>query len=106
FENKESDFLFFWNLWQWAEQQRGDLGRNPYEKQLKKHFLAPSRMREWRDTHRQLLLLAREEGWSLNDEPADYESLHRALLTGLLGNVMTRNEDGEWLSTRNRKPLL
>jgi ATP-dependent helicase HrpA len=106
FENKESDFLFFWNLWQWAEQQRGDLGRNPYEKLLKKNFLAPSRMREWRDTHRQLLLLAREEGWSLNDEPADYESLHRALLTGLVGNVMTRNEDGEWLSTRNRKPLL
>jgi len=106
FENKESDFLWFWNLWQWAEQQRGELGRNPYEKQLKKHFLAPSRMREWRDTHRQLLLLSREEGWTLNQEPADYEHLHRALLTGLLGNVMTRNEDGEWLSTRNRKPLL
>ncbi|ASK34056.1 ATP-dependent RNA helicase HrpA [Alloalcanivorax mobilis] len=106
FESKESDFLFFWNLWCWAEEQREALTRNQYEKLLKKNFLAPSRMREWRDTHRQLVLLAREAGWALNAEPAGYEPIHRALLTGLLGNVMSRDEEGEWLSTRNRKPLI
>tara|TARA_A100001391_G_scaffold147541_2_gene104974 strand:- start:518 stop:4369 length:3852 start_codon:yes stop_codon:yes gene_type:complete len=106
FEDKDSDFLWFLNLWRWAEEQREELTRNQFEKTLKKNFLAPSRMREWRDTHRQLLLLAREQGWALNAEPADYQSVHRALLTGLLGNVMQRSEEGEWLSTRNRKPLI
>ena len=106
FEDKDSDFLWFLNLWHWAEEQREALSRNQFEKALKKTFLAPSRMREWRDTHRQLLLLARDQGWTLNREPAEYESIHRALLTGLLGNVMQRGEEGEWLSTRNRKPLI
>ena len=32
--------------------------------------------------------------------------MHQALLTGLLANVMQRTEEGEWLSTRNRKPLV
>ncbi|WP_262730186.1 ATP-dependent RNA helicase HrpA [Alloalcanivorax marinus] len=106
FEDKDSDFLWFLNLWHWAEEQREALSRAQFEKTLKKTFLAPSRMREWRDTHRQLLLLAREQGWTLNAEPAEYEAVHRALLTGLLGNVMQRGEEGEWLSTRNRKPLI
>ena len=106
FEDKDSDFLWFLNLWQWAEAQRDALSRGQFEKVLKKNFLAPSRMREWRDTHRQLLLLAREQGWAMNSEPVQYETIHRALLTGLLGNVMQRGEEGEWLSTRNRKPLI
>ncbi|WP_133493183.1 ATP-dependent RNA helicase HrpA [Alcanivorax sp. 24] len=106
FQDKESDFLWFWNLWQWAEQQREELSRGQFEKLLKKTFLAPSRMREWRDTHRQLLLLAKQEGWVLNDSPAEHEAIHRSLLSGLLGNVMMRGEEGEWLSTRNRKPLI
>ncbi len=106
FVSKDSDFLWFLNLWQWAETQRGELTRRAYEKLLKKTFLAPSRMREWRDTHRQLLLLARNEGWQLNSEPASYQAIHCALLSGLLGNVMHRTEEGEWRSTRNRKPLI
>ncbi|EKF73004.1 ATP-dependent helicase HrpA [Alcanivorax hongdengensis A-11-3] len=110
FISKDSDFLFFINLWQWADQQREALSRNQYEKQLKKQFLSPSRMREWRDIHRQLLLLSKEQGWALNAASEDlasvYTPLHQALLTGLIANVMQRTEEGEWLSTRNRKPLV
>ena len=127
FTDKQSDFLFFVHLWQWAEQQRAVLSRNQYEKRLKKQFLSPLRMREWRDIHRQLLLLAKAQGWPLDgpqvNTPADitdpsaerpkalydngfYDRLHQALLPGLLGNVMQRTDDGEWLSSRNRKPLI
>ena len=106
FTDKESDFLFFLNLWRWAEQQREELSRNQYEKLLKKTFLSPLRMREWRDVHHQLVLLCRELKLSRNTQPATYEQIHRALLTGLLGNVINRTEEGEWLSTRNRKPAL
>ena len=114
FTDKQSDFLFYVKLWHWAEQQREALSRNQYEKLLKKHFLSPTRMREWRDTHRQLLLLCKEQGWELNkatdnDSGVDdgiYGPLHQALLSGLVSNVMQRTEEGEWLSTRNRKPLV
>ncbi len=106
FTDKESDFLFFVNLWQWAEQQREDLSRNQYEKLLKKTFLSPLRMREWRDVHHQLVLLCRELKLSRNSEPASFAAIHKALLTGLLGNVLKRTDEGEWLSTRTRKPAL
>ena len=114
FTDKQSDFVFFIKLWQWAEQQREELSRNQYEKCLKKSFLSPTRMREWRDTHRQLLLLCKEQGWSIKKPEASddqggeahYALLHQCLLTGLVANVMQRTEDGEWLSTRNRKPLV
>jgi len=106
FVDKDSDFLFFLNLWQWAEQQREDLSRSQYEKRLKKSFLSPLRMREWRDVHHQLVLLCRELKLSRNSAPADYAAVHKALLTGLLGNVLKRTDEGEWLSARTRKPLL
>lgn len=114
FTDKDSDFLFFVKLWQWADSQREALSRNQYEKLLKKTFLSPTRMREWRDTHRQLLLLCKEQGWALNVPTMNeqglvegaYGPLHQALLPGLLANVMQRTDEGEWLSTRNRKPLI
>ena len=45
-------------------------------------------MREWRETHSQLLALIGEQGWRENEIPATFEAIHKALLTGLLGNVV------------------
>ncbi|MDF1820638.1 MAG: ATP-dependent RNA helicase HrpA [Alcanivoracaceae bacterium] len=106
FTDKQSDFLFYTNLWRWADEQRQALSRNQYEKTLRKHFLSPVRMREWRETHHQLLTLCREMKLTLSREPATFEQLHRSLLAGLLVNCLKRTEEGDWLSTRNRKPLL
>ncbi|AJD47982.1 ATP-dependent helicase HrpA [Isoalcanivorax pacificus W11-5] len=106
FTDKQSDFVFFLTLWQWAETQREALTRNQYEKLLKKTFLSPTRMREWRDTHHQLLLLCREMKLPFAQTDASSEAVHRALLAGLLGQVIKRTEEGEWLSTRNRKPVI
>lgn len=108
FGDKDSDFLFFLNLWRWSETQRDELNRSQYERMLKKTFLSPLRMREWRDVHRQLLLVCRDLKLNVarTSTPATFEQIHRALLTGLLGNVVKRTEDGEWLSARNRKPSL
>src|SRR5699024_5512659 len=105
-QDKESDFLLFLNLWRWADQERKNLSRNQYEKLLRKRFLAPNRMREWRDTHRQLKLLCRELNLADNQSEGTYEAIHRALLSGLLGQVIRRTDDGEWLSTRNRKTVI
>lgn len=105
-QDKTSDFLSFLNLWQWAEQERQSLSRNQFEKLLRKRFLAPNRMREWRDTHRQLKLLCGELKVPMNESEATYEAIHKSLLSGLLGQVIRRTDEGEWLSSRHRKPVI
>ncbi len=106
FADTRSDFLFFVNLWQWAEDTREALSRNLWEKQLRQHFISPLRMREWRDVHHQLLLCCRELGLHFSDTAAQPDTIHRALLSGLLSHVACRNDKNEWVSTRNRKPII
>ncbi|WP_374287782.1 ATP-dependent RNA helicase HrpA [Pseudomonas fluvialis] len=56
----DSDFAALINLWRGFEEQRQALGRNPLRNWCKKNFLNYLRLREWRDAHRQLVLIARE----------------------------------------------
>ncbi len=103
FWHEQSDFLAFVKLWDYFEQQRQELSQNQLRKQCKKEFLSYLRWREWRDVHRQLHIVARQLGLKEQAEPADYETLHRALLTGLLGNLGFNLEEREYLGARNRK---
>lgn len=106
FVDKESDFLSLLNLWTFYEEQRQQLSQNQLRRECRKHFVSWMRMREWRDIHRQLTLICRELKLPFNQEPADYRSLHSAVLAGLLGQVATRHEQREYLATRNRKVLI
>ncbi|WP_202405697.1 MULTISPECIES: ATP-dependent RNA helicase HrpA [Halomonadaceae] len=103
FRDNHSDFNSLLNLWNAWEEQRQTLSGNQLQKWCRKHFVAFLRMREWRDIHRQILLLAKEQGMRVNQRPADYASVHRALLAGLLGNVALKEEKGWFHGTRNRK---
>jgi ATP-dependent helicase HrpA len=106
FWHEQSDFLGFVNLWDYFEQLRQDLSQNQMRKQCKKEFLNYVRWREWRDIHHQLKVSLRELKLKENSEPADYEVVHRALLTGLLGNLGFNVEDREYLGARNRKFMI
>ena len=106
FWHEQSDFLGFVNLWDYFEQLRQDLSQNQMRKQCKKEFLNYVRWREWRDIHHQLKVSLRDLKLKENSEPADYEVVHRALLTGLLGNLGFNVEDREYLGARNRKFMI
>lgn len=56
----DSDFAALINLWRGFEEKRQELGSNPLRTWCKKNFLNYMRLREWRDAHRQLVLIARE----------------------------------------------
>ena len=56
----DSDFAALINLWRGFEEKRQELGANPLRSWCKKNFLNYMRLREWRDAHRQLVLIARE----------------------------------------------
>ncbi len=103
FWHQESDFLAFFNLWNFFETQRQEIGSNALRKFCQKNFLSYMRMREWREVHRQLLLLSHELELPVNKDPATYEEIHQAILTGFISHVASRLEDGSYLGTRSRK---
>jgi ATP-dependent helicase HrpA len=80
FQHEKSDFLSWIQLWQYLEEQRTELGTNPFRKLCQREFLNYLRIREWRDTHRQLVLACRAYGWAVRDIPRelDYESIPRS----------------------------
>jgi len=103
FNDDHSDFLAYINLWNYAEEQRQDLSQNQFRKLCKKEFLSFMRLREWREIHHQLLTAIKPLKLKQNTESASYETVHRALLPGLLGYVGSKAEDREYLGARNRR---
>jgi len=88
------------------------LSNRQYEQLLRQNFINIRRVREWRDTHTQLLTVVAEHKWRINTQPASYERLHLSMLAGLLGNVGYKLEDpasgagqasGEYLGARGIK---
>jgi ATP-dependent helicase HrpA len=56
----DSDFAALINLWNGFEEQRQALGSSALRSWCRKNFLNYLRLREWRDAHRQLVLLCRD----------------------------------------------
>ncbi|MCS3456143.1 ATP-dependent helicase HrpA [Aeromonas sp. BIGb0405] len=102
FEDKESDFLAFVNLWNYLKEQQDLLGSNPFRRLCQKEFLSFLRVREWQDIHFQLRQTVKELGFKSNAEPADFKTVHCALLTGLLSHIGNKDlEKPEFLGARN-----
>ncbi len=131
-----SDFVGILNLWDDYRIAHEDLTQSKLREWCDARFLSFLRLREWRELHRQLLLLCAELGWEkpgseragsesglpagtegsgnparkLHAAPGSsslsrqaYEAIHRALLSGLPGNVGRRDEKREYVGTRGRK---
>ena len=96
FADPKSDFMSYLRLWNWFVDANANKESNRLlAVLLKKKFLSPRRLREWRDVWRQLGDLTRELGWVANAADATFEEIHSALLTGLLGNVGMRQLDAD-----------
>ncbi|HRF61627.1 MAG TPA: ATP-dependent RNA helicase HrpA [Candidatus Competibacter sp.] len=102
FRDEHSDFLALLKLWDYYHDQARQLSKNQLRNLCQSDFLSFVRMREWHDLHRELLGRVTEMGMRLNDEPASYASLHRALLAGLLGHLGAKREESIYLGARGR----
>ena len=102
-KDPQSDFLAFYNLWQWFERSRQAMSRAVLRKELSRKFLSQPRMWEWRELHRQLVVVARDLNMRLNKEPAAYASIHQAMLCGSLSLIGLHEEKGNYLGPRNLK---
>ncbi len=98
---EQSEFMAWLKLWAWYDEAMKHNSSRKLTQFCQKHFLSILRLREWRDIHGQLHTLAGELGWKFNATPATYEQIHRALLTGLLGNIGCKSEEkGDYLGAR------
>lgn len=133
FRQDDSDFLFYLSLWKalFEKDENGNkLSGNQRKQFTKKNYLSFPRVREWSQTHRQLVQMVTElkltdvkdakttsKNASLENVTSDptaiedeelkavkYANLHRALLTGLLSTIAHKTENrGEYLAARQQK---
>jgi ATP-dependent helicase HrpA len=102
FHDEQSDFMALLKLWEhFGEAVEQRKSNRKLAQALHEQFLSQRRLREWRDVHHQLAALVGEMGLRVNEKPATYEQLHRALIAGLLGNIGAKGEEaGEYLGAR------
>lgn len=105
FADEKSDFVSFLNLWTFFDEALKNKQSNRLlVQQCHTHFLSYLRLREWRELHAQLTDIVTEMGYRLNDKPAQTDALHRALCSGLLGQVgMKQTDSDEYLGARGIK---
>ncbi|HYM87087.1 MAG TPA: helicase-related protein, partial [Pseudoxanthomonas sp.] len=68
FADPKSEFIGILKLWRAYRDAHEELTQSKLRDWCERHFLGFLRMREWRELHRQLLLLCAELGWELNDD--------------------------------------
>ncbi|MCM1513018.1 MAG: ATP-dependent RNA helicase HrpA [Oxalobacter formigenes] len=95
FVEPRSEFQGYLKIWNWFHDAvKHKKSNRQLQENCRANFLSYLRLREWRDIHSQLLALVHEQGWRPNEKPATYEQIHLALLTGLLGNIGCRSDEG------------
>ncbi len=133
FRQDDSDFLFYLTLWKAlfeSDEHGNKLSGNQRKQFTKKNYLSFPRVREWSQTHRQLVQMVTDlkltdarnakangnngtkdtvnsDPTSIDDEEikaVKYANLHRALMTGLLSTIAHKTESrGEYLAARQQK---
>lgn len=87
FNDDKSDFLSYLKLYQHIVKLQAEESSSQWRRTLKKEFISYLRVREWFDVLRQLRASCNILKFKLNEAEADYESIHRSLLSGLLSQI-------------------
>lgn len=87
FDDEKSDFLSYLNLYHYICDTQKQMSASAFKKKLKSEFISYLRVREWFDLLRQLRATCQVLKYRFNEKPADYDSIHRAVLSGLLSQI-------------------
>ncbi|MCU4674664.1 ATP-dependent RNA helicase HrpA [Catenovulum sp. 2E275] len=103
FDDEASDFLGYLKLWQYIEEIQQSESQNQLRKRCKKEFLNYLRIREWQDVVYQLTESIKELGWKINQQQADFKTIHQALISGLLSHIGNKDNKQGYNGARNTK---
>jgi len=96
-----SDFAAIVRLWRWYRDQTASSSQSAARRLCKDNFLSFPRIRDWIDLRDQLDRLCKELQLDVTSSTGGDAGLHRALLTGLLGNIGKRDpETGDYRGAR------
>ncbi|WP_462166659.1 ATP-dependent RNA helicase HrpA [Pseudoalteromonas sp. GB43] len=101
FDDPDSDFIAFLNLWNYLEEQQSELSNSQFRKLCQKDFLAYMRIREWQDIVYQLSTVCNEMGMNATTNVADSERIHQSLLSGMLSHIGFKDEKQIYKGARN-----
>jgi ATP-dependent helicase HrpA len=105
-QDKQSDFAGWLNLWAEINRQKQELSRNRFAKWCKKQYLSWLRVREWQDIYQQIRTQARELKLYFNSAEADLDLVHRAILSGIPSHIAYRDPEGIYKTTRDRETVI
>ncbi|WP_428666672.1 ATP-dependent RNA helicase HrpA [Photobacterium swingsii] len=104
FNDKDSDFLSYVNLWDYIQEQQKELSGNQFRRQCKKDYLNYLRVREWQDIYYQVSQVVKELDFRINEQEASYQGVHTALLAGMLSHIGLRDQEkNEYQGARNAR---
>ncbi len=104
FSDETSDFLTYLNLWRYLQEQQKVLSSSAFRRMCKREYLNYLRVREWQDLHTQLRRSLSRADLSLDGGKAAADSIHKALLAGLLSHIGLRDaEKREYAGARNAR---
>ncbi|MEM7140212.1 MAG: ATP-dependent RNA helicase HrpA, partial [Actinomycetota bacterium] len=104
FNESGSDFLAWLNLWTYLQDERRARSNSSFRRMCRQEFLNHNRIREWWDIVRQIERVSRTFRWTTNADPADPDTVHQALLTGLLSHIGLKDASSdEYTGGRNAR---
>ncbi|NVJ66632.1 MAG: ATP-dependent RNA helicase HrpA [Gammaproteobacteria bacterium] len=114
YQHSQSDFIGILNLWRILHSQQDELSNRQFKDHCSLELINANAFREWRNTYRQLKQLTVEKNQRLSaiadyaqaDKKAEaiqYQTLHKALLAGLLSFVGQKDIEKGYLAARQSK---
>src|SRR5690606_4431949 len=72
----------------------------------RKNYISIKKYMEWKDVHRQLSTLVKQQSMRINQGDSSSDSQHQALLSGFISHVGMHHMDQMYLGTRNKKFMI
>jgi ATP-dependent helicase HrpA len=119
FKDKFSDYLTLLNIWKEYHRIQKKESTSKARRFCKDNYISYKRMREWRDIHKQITMILRENDFHIKNVDfnkvkidkteeftPEYTAIHRAVLSGFLSHLAEKKEKNFYKATKNREVMI